>query len=113
MIVDGYINHRVLDLLKGKGDSVKVAILTRPTLPSEIAPLASAFNQQYGQQGALSIRTSHVFHDRFLIIDDRDVYHFGASLKDLVTRGSMFSRIEEPLVIEVLRQQLADVWKHA
>jgi len=113
LIVDGYIDHRVLDLLKGKGESVNVAILTKPTVPSEIAPLASAFNKQYGQKGVLSIRSSNVFHDRFVIVDDRDVYHFGASLKDLGTRGSMFSRIEEPLVIEVLRNQLADVWKDA
>ncbi len=112
-IIDGYVDHRVLDLLKGKGGSVTVAILTRPTVASEIAVLASAFNKQYGQKGALSIRTSNVFHDRFLMIDDAELYHFGASLKDLGTRGSMFSRIEEVPVIDMLQKQFANAWDRA
>ena len=82
-------------------------------MPSEIATLASAFNKQYGQKGALSIRTANDFHDRFLIIDESDLYHFGASLKDLGHRGSMFSRIEEPPVINILRKQFADAWENA
>ena len=112
VIVDGYIDHKILELLKGKGESVRVSILTKPTLPGEIAPLASAFNRQYGQAGALAIRTSTDFHDRFVIIDDSDLYHFGASLKDLGTRGSMFSRIEEPAVTDMLRRQFAEAWEH-
>ena len=65
------------------------------------------------KKGALSICTSNSFHDWFLMIDDAGLYHFGASLNDLGTRGSMFSRIEEPSVIQMLRKQFADAWEHA
>jgi len=83
---------------------VSVRILTASkTLPPDIPALAGAFNQQYGQKGALSVRTSNAFHDRFLIIDDTDFYHFGASIKEAGSRGFMFSRIEEPSVIDLLR----------
>jgi len=114
VIIDGYIHHDVLSLLKAKRDGVMVQILTKAkALPPDIPPLASAFNQQYGQKGSLSIRTSEAFHDRFLIIDDTDFYHFGASLKDLGSRGFMFSRIEEPAVIEALRKTFTEEWSTA
>jgi hypothetical protein len=111
IIIDGYIHHDVLSLLKSKRDGVTVQILTKAKmLPPNVPPLASAFNQQYGQKGSLSIRTSEAFHDRFLIIDETDFYHFGASLKDLGSRGFMFSRIEEPAVIEALKKRFTDEW---
>jgi hypothetical protein len=109
VLVDGYISHDVLELMSGKAEQVAVSILTKPsTLPSNIVTLANAFNRQYGRKGGLSIRTSNAFHDRFLIIDDDQFYHFGASLKDLGSRGSMFSRIEEPTIITSLRRLVAD-----
>lgn len=111
-LIDGYINYKVLDLLKGKHEDAVVQILTKVrTVPGDITTLTSAFNQQYGQKGALSIRGSEAFHDRFLIIDDSDFYHFGASLKDLGGRGFMFSRIEEPAVIDTLRKRLLSEWQ--
>jgi hypothetical protein len=60
-----------------------------------------------------SVGTSNAFHDRFLIIDDSDYYHFGASLKDAGTRGFMFSRIEEPPVIDMLRRSFEEEWLRA
>ena len=48
--------------------------------------------------------------DRFVIVDDREFYHFGASIKDLGHRGFMFSRIEEPDVVSALRTKLVQEW---
>ena len=45
-----------------------------------------------------------------MIIDDQDCYHFGASIKDLGNKGFMFSRIEEPVVINALHNDLAQEW---
>jgi len=49
------------------------------------------FNQQYGK---LVVRTSANFHDRFLIIDDREVYLIGASLKDLGKKCFAFTKLD-------------------
>jgi len=111
VLVDGYIRSKVLELMKTKPENATVAILTKAAkLPADIKPLAIAFNQQYGQKAPMSIRTSDAFHDRFLIIDDSHFYHFGSSLKDLGTRGFMFSLIEEPTIVGMLRRNVADEW---
>lgn len=71
---------------------------------------AAEFNKQYG---GLYIRTSKEFHDRFVIIDNTDFYHFGASIKDLGNKGFMFSRIEEPEIIKNLSSKLSQEWEKA
>lgn len=108
-IVDGYVDETVLDLLTSKAPNVEVAVLTFEVKPA-LKILASSFNQQHG---GLSIRTSRGFHDRFLITDDSDFFHFGASLKDAGRRGFMFSRIEEGLVIAALRSAWLAEWSKA
>ena len=105
-IIDGYIGDDVLALLTNKGPSVAVSILTKPLTPA-LAALAKAFNLQHG---LLSIRSSPAFHDRFIIIDESDFYHFGASIKDLGKRGFMFSRIEETEMIDALRNKFQHEW---
>lgn len=105
-IIDGYINPSVLDLLTTKKSSVEVKILTKD-VPSVVKTAAGAFNKQYGN---LSIRTSQAFHDRFIIIDNCDFYHFGASIKDIGNRGFMFSRIEESPIIDALRAKWVEEW---
>jgi len=108
-IIDGYISLDVLSLLVPKKSSVEVKILTKD-VPSAVNTAAVAFNNQYG---GLSIRTSQAFHDRFIIIDDAEFYHFGASIKDLGNRGFMFSRIEESQIIDALRTKWTEEWGKA
>lgn len=50
------------------------------------------FNAQYA---ALTVKTSMDFHDRFLIIDRKEVYHIGASIKDAGKKSFGITRIEE------------------
>ena len=113
-LLDGYISGTVLDLLSIKEKAVVIQIITKGVaLPGNMVTLARAFNAQYGAPGPLSIRTSDAFHDRFLVIDEDDIYHFGASLKDLGARGFMFSRIEEPSVVRSLKQTIDAEWDKA
>ncbi len=112
IIIDRYINDDVLKLLTSKLPEVEVNIITK-SIPPTLNTEATAFNKQYGKPGRLSIRTSDAFHDRFVIVDDRDFYHFGASIRDLGHRGFMFSRIEEPEVIDGLRKKWIQEWQKA
>lgn len=109
VIIDGYINDDVLNLVSAKNPGVAVNILTKQ-VSAALKIAAGAFNKQYGN---LSIRTSSAFHDRFVITDDTDFYHFGASIKDLGNRGFMFSLIEEPTVIAALQGQWNQEWARA
>lgn len=96
-------------MLTSKDSNVNVNILTKTVKPA-LRIAAQRFNQQYGR---LSIRSSQAFHDRFVMIDDMDYYHFGASLSDLGRRGFMFSRIEEPTIIAFLSNQYIKEWNSA
>ena len=109
VIIDGYVNEDVLNLVSGKDKAVEVNILTK-NVSAALNTAANAFNKQYGN---LSVRTSSTFHDRFVIIDDSDFYHFGASIKDLGNRGFMFSLIEESFVMDALRHQFNQEWAKA
>jgi len=96
-------------LLTGKKSTVPVNILTKSVDPA-LKVAAIAFNKQYG---GLAIRMSKAFHDRFVIIDNKDFYHFGASIKDVGKRGFMFSRIEEEHVIKAIQEKLSEEWKQS
>jgi hypothetical protein len=109
VVIDGYIAVTLLSLLTAKKSGVEVRILTK-SVPADVQTAATAFNKQYG---GLSIRTSNAFHDRFVIIDGKDFYHFGASIKDLGSKGFMFSRIEEQEVTVALRKKWEEEWQRA
>lgn len=109
VIIDNYISADVLDLVSSKPARATVQILSRD-IPASVRPAAQAFNRQHG---GLSIRETEAFHDRFIIVDDADFYHFGASIKDAGKRGFMFSKVEEPEVIAAIRKKVAEEWAKA
>lgn len=112
VIIDGYVDENLLRLLTSKAAAVEISILTKArSIKPALLTKAAAFNKQYGK---LSIRTSEAFHDRFIIIDDQDFYHLGPSIdQHLGKRGFMFSRIEEPIVINALRTEWSKEWATA
>lgn len=109
VIIDGYINAELLQLMSAKASEVTVSILT-DRISEDLIPFISRFNEQYG---GLTIRTSSAFHDRFVIIDDNDFYHFGTSIKDVGKRYFMFSRIEEPFIFKNIRNEFTKRWETA
>ena len=106
LLIDNYIDETVLDLFTKKKKNVKVTILTNKTTKT-ISLDVKKFNQQYP---ALEIKEFNFSHDRFLIIDDKDVYHFGASLKDLGKKWFAFSKMDKTafLLLENLKKVVAD-----
>ena len=108
-IIDGYVNDSTLDLLESKG-KIEIKILTFLNSEKEIKMAGTKFNQQYHN---LKINLSDDYHDRFVIIDDKDFYHFGHTFKDLGSKGCMFSLIEEPKIISAFRTQFKEDWLKA
>ena len=88
-LIDNWATPEVLDPFARKRDGVKVTIFTsehynRDGVPDHKISVADVktFNAQYHR---LSVRYNELFHDRFLIIDDKELYLIGASLKDFAT----------------------------
>ena len=91
IIIDNYADDSVLDMLTEKNSGVAVTIVSNK--PSRISKLAiNKFNAQYP---ALDLLKSEDFHDRFIIIDDKKLYHIGASLKDAGKKCFALSLIED------------------
>lgn len=112
-IVDGYVSDQTLSLLSVKADAAAAMVLTYGASAALIAA-AKAFNAQYGAGPPIEVRTSKAFHDRFIIVDETDCYHFGTSLKDAAKKNAfMFSRIEEPSMMVTLKAEIAKQWAAA
>ena len=102
MLIDNYTDESVLTMMASKQQDVKIEIFTR-TIDAALRQAAEKFNKQYG---ALQIHEAKNIHDRFLIIDDKEIYLIGASLKDLGRKLFAFSRMESKQ-IDLLKQYLA------
>jgi Hsp70 protein len=109
VIIDGYVGEDVLNLLTVKREEVNVRLLTGKVSPAFLT-LARDFARQYK---GLEVRSSKVFHDRFIIVDDTHCYHFGASLEHLGSKTFMFSKIEELFIKSALIKQWDEVWNQA
>ena len=91
LIIDNYIDDSILKMLSKKNKDVEVVILT--TQNSNIRKLdIQKFNKQYP---VLKLAYTNKFHDRFIIIDNKELYHVGASLKDLGKKCFAISIIED------------------
>jgi hypothetical protein len=87
VLIDNWAAPETLDLLAKKGKGVKVTVFTSEHYDTKHVPHhkispadVETFNAQYPK---LAVRYNESFHDRFLIIDDKELYLVGASLKDL------------------------------
>jgi len=90
VIIDNYLDDTVLTHLTKKKKGVRVILLTR-NLSKTLALDVSKFNKQYPE---IDIKHFDNSHDRFIIIDNKIVYHFGASLKDLGKKWFAFSKMD-------------------
>ena len=89
ILIDNYIDESVLNLLTKRKSGVSAKIFTGKITKQLEADLQK-HNAQYPE---IQIITFTKSHDRFLIIDKKDVYHIGASLKDLGKKWFAFSKI--------------------
>jgi len=89
VLIDNYIDDSVLTLFEKRERHVKVIIYTNLTKQIELD--MKKFNEQYEN---IEIKNFDQSHDRFLIIDNQ-VYHFGASLKDLGKKWFAFSKFDK------------------
>ena len=91
LIIDNYIDDSVLIHLTKVTKGVKVKILTK-AISDQLALDVKKFSSQYFLIEIIAFTHAH---DRFIIIDNKDVYHLGASLKDLGKKWFAFSKIDK------------------
>ena len=62
------------------------------------------FNKEYT---SLKVKYTNIFHDRFIIIDNKELYHLGASLKDLANKVFAISKIDDTEYIGLIKNKIA------
>ncbi|HJJ13380.1 MAG TPA: ORF6N domain-containing protein [Clostridiaceae bacterium] len=96
LIIDNYIDDNVLKMLSKKKKDVEVTILT--SIKSNIEKLdIKKFNKEYP---ILKLEKTNKFHDRFIIVDNKEMYHLGASIKDLGKKCFGINKIEDVKIVE-------------
>ncbi|MBW7847828.1 MAG: virulence RhuM family protein [Bacteroidales bacterium] len=89
ILIDNYIDESVLALLAKRNPDVEATIYTT-NITKQLETDLEKHHQQYPP---IELKYFTKAHDRFLIIDQKDVYHIGASLKDLGKKWFAFSKI--------------------
>ncbi len=96
LIIDNYIDDSILKMLAKKKNGVEVVILTSDKSNIENLDIKK-FNKEYP---VLKVAKTNKFHDRFIVIDNKEMYHLGASIKDLGKKCFAINRIEDMEIIE-------------
>ena len=97
LIIDNYIDDSILKMLTKKKNNVEVVILTSDK--SNINNLdIQKFNKEYSM---LNVAKTNKFHDRFIVIDNKEMYHLGASIKDFGKKCFGINKIED---IEIIKK---------
>ncbi len=99
ILMDNYIDHTVLLQLAKRKKNVTATIYTE-RIPAALSLDLEKHNRQYSP---IEIHRIQNVHDRFLVIDEKELYHIGASIKDLGKRWFAFSRMDS-LTEQVLKR---------
>jgi hypothetical protein len=97
ILIDNYVDETVLTLLAKRTKSAEATIYTK-NISKQLQLDVDKHNSQYP---AITLKTFANSHDRFLIIDQKELYHLGASLKDLGKKWFAFSKMDS-LTADVL-----------
>ena len=99
VLIDNYCDESVLTLLSKREADVKATIYTK-NLTKQLQLDLQKYNAQYQK---IELKKFDSSHDKFLILDEKDVYHIGASLKDLGKKWFAFSKFEMDALDILLR----------
>ena len=91
ILIDNYVDETVLLLLSKRNDNCKAIIYTKEISKQLVLDL-NKYNTQY--KNKIEIKVFDLCHDRFLILDEKEIYHIWASLKDIGKKRFAFSKFE-------------------
>ena len=104
VLIDNWATVETLDLFAKKRKGVNVTVITSEHIKKGVAHHTisdsdvATFNAQYPK---LTVRYNETFHDRFLIVDDKELYLIGASLKDLGKKCFAFTKLDAGEIVRI------------
>ena len=100
IIIDNYAGKKLFDIIKNIDVKVKIYTENIDNISKE------KYEKQYNN---LEIINTHIFHDRFIIIDNKELYHSGASFKDLGKKCFAITKIEDNSILKELLNKLKKI----
>ena len=97
IIIDNYAGKKLFDIIKNINVNVKIYTENIDNISKE------KYEKQYNN---LEIINTHIFHDRFIIIDNKTLYHSGASFKDLGKKCFAITKMEDNNILKELLNKL-------
>ena len=106
IIIDNYVDKVTLDILAKKKVNVVVLLITDENKSRLTNTDINKFNSEYP---TLRIKYTNIFHDRFIILDKKELYHIGSSLKDLGKKVFAISKIEDNDYLDLLLDRMETI----
>ena len=103
ILIDGYVDRNTLAMLTGKKTGVSVTIYTSERNCKITEKEKQSFIEQYG---SLNIKFTDEFHDRFIILNQKEMYHIGASIKDAGKKAFEISINEDEKILNAVLERL-------
>ena len=103
ILIEGYIDTATLDLLSKKKEGVNVEIYTSEKHSKLTESEIESFNKEYP---TLTVQYTNEFHDRFMILDRKALFHIGASIKDAGKKAFEISQIDDEKQTEEILKRL-------
>ena len=107
-IIDTYFGPQVFDMLEVSDGSVRIRLISDKQPPPTVQAF-HAFNQQFNNRVEFKICAAKDLHDRYVIIDKQQAFHFGHSLKDLGTKDSEIASVPPAEIA----QRFEELWLKA
>ena len=98
IIIDNYAGKKLFDIIKNINVKVKIYTENIDNISKE------KYEKQYNN---LEIINTHIFHDRFIIIDNKELYHSGASFKDLGKKCFAITKMEDNNILKELLNKIS------
>jgi len=102
VLIDNYVDERVLTLFCKRRAGVSAEIFTK-NISKQLKQDLEKYNSQYP---CINLKRFRHSHDRFMIIDNKEVYHLGASLKDLGRKWFAFSKFDKDAILILERLKI-------
>ena len=106
IIIDNYVDKVTLDILAKKKVNVTILLITNENKSRLTDTDIKKFNSEYP---TLCIKYTNIFHDRFIILDKKELYHIGSSLKDLGKKVFAISKIEDNDYLDLLLDRMKTI----
>ena len=103
IIIDNYVDKKTLDILTKKKLKVTILLITDKNKGKITKIDIDKFNSEYK---GLTIKYTNIFHDRFIIIDNKKLYHIGSSLKDLGKKVFGITNIKDILILNKILNKI-------